>query len=147
MASLIRSTSRRSLAPANGRLYAACCATAPAVLGEVVKIFGSVIVGYFFPRCDGTQRHEHDPTVAHHGLRVRPTGMIDITCHIPSWRSIDNPSTVEYKHIFCTFFFAFGCFLDRHAPTAIDRDISGPFDELRSEQAEPGCRAADTEGA
>lgn len=145
---LIRSARRRFPSPANGcRLCAARCASAAAFLEEEVEIFASVVVGYFVSRGDGTQRYEHDPTLAHHRLRIRAAGMIDVTCHIPSWRAVDYPSVVKFEHIFGASSLASVGFLGRDAPATIGRDVAGPLDRLRREQAEARRRAGDAKGA
>ena len=134
--------------PAQGcRLCAACCASAAAFFEEVFAIFASVVVGYFVSRGDGTQRYDHDPTLAHHRLRIRAARMIDVTCHIPSWRSVDCPSVVKFEHIFGASSLASVGFLGRDAPTAIRRDVRGPLDQLRREQAKARRRAGDAKGA
>ena len=145
---LIRSARCRFPSSANGcRLCAACCASAAAFLEEEVEIFASVVVGYFVSRDDGTQRYEHDPTLAHHWLRIRGAGMIDVTCHIPPWRAVDNPSVVKFEHILGASSLASVSFLGRDAPATIGRDVPGPLDQLRREQAEASRRAGDAKGA
>ena len=146
-ASLIRSACCRPLLSADGCLGAACGAPAAAVPDEVVEIFATVIVGYFLPRCDATQCHEHDPPLARDRFRIRPAGMVHVTRHVPSRGAVDRPPAVELEHIFCATSLALLGLLSRNAPTAIGRDIGGPLDWLRREQAEPCYRTADAERA
>ena len=146
-ASLIRSACCRPLLPPDGSLGAACGAAAAAVPDEVVEIFATVIVGYFLPGCDATQCHEYNPPLAQHGLCIRPAGMVHVTRHIPSRGAVDRPPAVELEHIFCATSLALLGLLGRNAPTPIGRDIGGPLDRLRREQAEPRYRTADAEGA
>ncbi len=143
---LFRSTPCRSLRPANGCFCAAGGAPAAAVPDEVVEIFAAVVVGYLLPRCDGAQRHEHDPTVARYRLCIRPAGMIHVARHVPSWGTVDRPSAVEFEHIFGASSLASLGFLGRNARAAIGRDVGGSLDQLRCEQAEPRRRATDAEG-
>jgi hypothetical protein len=144
---LIRSARCRFPPPAKGcRLCAACCASAAAFLEEVVEIFASVVVRYFVSRDDGMQRYEYDPTLAHHWLRIRRAGMIDVTCHIPPWRAVDNPSAVKFEHILGASSLASVSFLGRNAPATIGRDVPSPLDQLRREQAEASRRAGDAKG-
>src|SRR5215468_1783567 len=134
---LFRLTRRYPLLAANGRLGAACGATAAAVFYEVVEIFAAIVVGYFLPKIDTAQRDKHDSPLAQHRLGIRPAGMIDITRHIPSWGTVHNPSAVEFEHIFRTPSFASIRFLGGNAPATVGRDIGGPLDRLGCEQTEP----------
>jgi hypothetical protein len=128
---LFRTVRRRSsFSPARRCPHAATGAAAAAIPDEIIIIFLAVIVGYFLPRRDRAQRHEHDLSLAHYRLRIWPAGMIHVTRHIPAWGAVDRPSAVEFEHVFGALPLASLRFLNRNAATAIGRDVGGPFDEL-----------------
>jgi hypothetical protein len=122
-----------SFCPARRCPHTATGATAAAIPDEVIVIFLAVIVGYFFPRRDRAQRHEHDLPLAHYRLRIWPAGMVHVTRDIPAWGAVDRPSAGKFEHVFCALPLTSLRFLNRNAAAAIGRDVGGPFDELCGE--------------
>jgi hypothetical protein len=73
--------------------------------------------------------------------------MIDVTCQVPSRRTVDGPPLVELEHKFRAARFTPVGFLGGNAPAAIGRDMDPALDWLCHEQTEPGQRTANPKGA
>jgi hypothetical protein len=128
-------------------LSAACCATAAAILQKALHIFPPIVVGDFLPQLDSPQRHNHYTAPASYRLCIRPTGMIDVTCKVPSRRAVDRPSLVDLKLISGAACLTPIGFLGGNAPAAIGRDIDPSLDWLCRKQTEPSYRTANPKGA
>jgi len=128
-------------------LSTACRATAAVILQKVLQIIPPIVVGNFLPRLDSTQCNDHDPAPPSHRLCIRPTGMIDVTCQVPSRRAVDGPSLVELELISGAACLAPIGFLGGNAPAAIGRDIDPSLDWLCRKQTEPSYRTANPKGA
>jgi hypothetical protein len=131
----------------NSSLSEARCATAAVILQKVLQILPPIVEGNFLPRLDSAQCHDHYPAPASHWFCIRPTGMINVTPHVPSLRAVDGPSLVELEHISGATGLAPVGFLGGNAPAAIGRDIDPSLDWLCREQAEPSHRTANPKGA
>lgn len=128
-------------------LSTACCATAAAILQKALHILPPIVVGNFLPRLYSPQRHDHYAAPASYRLCIRPTAMIDVTCHVPSRRAVDGPSLIELKLISGAACLTPIGFLGGNAPAAIGRDIDPSLDWLCREQTEPSNRTANPKGA
>ncbi len=128
-------------------LSTACRATAAVILQKVLQIIPPIVVGNFLPRLYSAQSHDHDPAAASDWFCIRPTGMIDVTCKVPSRRAVDRPSLVDLKLISGAACLAPISFLGGNAPAAIGRDIDPSFDRLCRKQTEPSYRTANPKGA
>jgi hypothetical protein len=80
-------------------LSTTCCATAAAILQKVLQILPPIVVGNFLTRLDSAYCHDHNTAPASDWFCIRPTGMIDVTCQVPSRRAVDGPSLVELELI------------------------------------------------
>ena len=89
----------------------------------MLQIIPPIVVGNFLPRLDSTQCNDHDPAPASHWLCIRSTGMIDVTCKVPSRRAVDRPPLVELKLISGAACLTPIGFLGGNAPAAIGRYI------------------------
>ena len=121
------------LRPTLSCLFATQRTTAATFRKKVIYILGSVIICDLFSCFDTAQCYDHDTAIASHWLRVWLTGMIDVTGHIPPWRAVDGPPTVQCEHISCATCLAPVSFLGRYTATAISRDIGGTLDRPCSE--------------
>jgi hypothetical protein len=128
-------------------LSVACCATAAAILQKVLQIIPPIVVGDFLPRLYSAQSHDHDPAPASDWFCIRPTGMIDVTCKVPSRRAVDGPSLVELELISGAACLTPIGFLGGNAPAAIGRYIDSSLDWLCRKQTEPSYRTANPKGA
>jgi hypothetical protein len=126
---------------------AACCATAAAIFQKALHIFPPIVVGDFLPRLYSAQSHDHDPAPASDWFCIRPTGMIDVTCKVPSRRAVDGPSLVELELISGAACLTPIGFLGGNAPAAIGRYIDSSLDWLCRKQTEPSYRTANPKGA
>jgi hypothetical protein len=126
---------------------AACCTTATTILTKIVHILAPIIVGDFLAWLDSAQCHDHDPTPSSDWFCIRPTGMIDVTGHVPSRRAIDRPSLVELELIFGAACLTSIRFLGGNAPAAIGRNIDPSLNWLCRKQTESCERTANPKSA
>jgi hypothetical protein len=119
-------------------LSAACQATTAAICQKGLQIVLAVVIRNFLLWLDLMQRHDHNPALATHRLCIRPTGMVDVACHIPSRRSVDYPSLVEREHVSCAQSLTPVRFLCGNAAAAIGRDAGSSLYSLCRKQAKPG---------
>ena len=128
-------------------LSAACRTTVATILQKVLPILPSIVVGDFLAWLDSAQCHDHDPTPSSDWFCIWPTGMIDITGHVPSRRAIDGPSLVDLELIFGAACLTPIGFLSGNAPAAISRDIDPSLKWLCRKQTQPSDRTANPKGA
>jgi hypothetical protein len=146
---VLRSALKLCPSPAASRCFGAALRTAAAsIFNEQIEVVFPVVERDFFSHCNSAERNQHNLAVAQNRLRIRVAGVIGVARQVFSRRAIDRPLTVNFEHVFrAETGLARVRFVRRDTSAAISSDIGGSRDHFGCEQAETGCREADTDRA
>jgi len=112
-------------------------ATTAAIGQKGLQILSAVVIGNFLTRFDLTQCHDHNPAAAAHRFRIRSTGVVYVSRHIPSRRSVDDPLVVEREHVSGAPRLTSIGFFRSNAAAAISCDVDSSLYSLCREQTKP----------